>query len=299
MNYKYDRNNIRFVKYRLEIILVVGLKEKLMNEWVSIIKNINKSIARIVLYSEGEIVSEGTGTIINSSGIVLTAWHVVETCNYFISEKKDYSLFVFTSEGRFLYNLCSSQFFIGIPLLEKEKLELEIDLALLEPLLPIKFEHYLSPVLSNIEIEMGADLLMCGYSEETPSFMDFRSIAAKMFKGQLTDELKKEMKLNEGSLKPPTYKSGILAHTTHVYVENPSLHYQQLHIDNGAHGGMSGGPVVDSEGRFIAVLVQRTIVRSNVMAEGTLLKFEVPSGNSIAITLNFLEHIFYKSNFRL
>ena len=53
-----------------------------MDEWVPVIKNTNKSIVRIVLYCEGEIVSEGTGTIISATGIVLTAWHVVETCFY-------------------------------------------------------------------------------------------------------------------------------------------------------------------------------------------------------------------------
>ena len=270
-----------------------------MDEWVPVIKNTNKSIVRIVLYCEGEIVSEGTGTIISATGIVLTAWHVVETCNYYVNEKKAYSLFVFTAKGRFLYKLCSTQFFIGMPLIEDEKLELEIDLALLEPLQPVIFDNYLVPVISQINVEMGSDLLICGYSEETPNFMDFQSIGAKMFKGQLNEEFKREMKLNEGSLKPPTYKSGILAHTTHVYVENPSLHYQYLHIDNGAHGGMSGGPIIDSKGQFIAVLTQRTTVRSNVMAEHTLLKFEVPSGNSIGITLNFLEHVFRASGFKL
>ena len=68
-----------------------------MDEWVPVIKNTNKSIVRIVLYCEGEIVSEGTGTIISATGIVLTAWHVVETCNYYVNEKKDYSSLVFRS----------------------------------------------------------------------------------------------------------------------------------------------------------------------------------------------------------
>ena len=59
-----------------------------MDEWVPVIKNTNKGIVRIVLYCEGEIVSEGTGTIISATGIVLTAWHVVETCNYYVKKKR-------------------------------------------------------------------------------------------------------------------------------------------------------------------------------------------------------------------
>lgn len=269
-----------------------------MDKWVPILENVQKCIVRIVLYGEGEIISEGSGTIINSSGLVLTAWHVVETCNYYITEKKDYSLFVFTPKGRFLYRLCNTQFILGVPLVEKENLEIEIDLAILEPTIPLRFKDYLSPVLSNIDIKMGSDLLICGYSEETPDFMDYNSLVAKLAKGESKKRLEKELKLNGGSMKPATYKSGILAHTTHIYATNPlgtlSIHMQYLHIDNGAHGGMSGGPIIDSQGRFVAILIQRTTVRTNIMAEHTLLKFEVPSGNSIGITLNYLESIFQK-----
>ena len=46
-----------------------------MNEWIPVIEKVQKAIVRIVVVNkDGDILSEGTGTIINSNGRVLTAW---------------------------------------------------------------------------------------------------------------------------------------------------------------------------------------------------------------------------------
>lgn len=261
-----------------------------MNEWVPVIKDVKESIVRIVLFSEGEIVSEGTGTIINKFGWVVTASHVVDMFPDYEKYKKECVIYVFTSKGRLEYSLGSTPISIGIDLLVEKPLVLDIDIAILSPINLTEFDKYLPPVVNSINVEMGTDLLMCGYSEETPDLIDIAQAFSEVY-SELEDSKKNEFKLIQGSLKPPTFKSGILSHTTHIYSKNPSLHYQFLHIDNGAHGGMSGGPIVDSNGSFIGIITQRTVVSSNLMSEKKIMKFEVPSGNSIGITLNILSLI--------
>ena len=107
---------------------------------------------------------------------------------------------------------------------------------------------------------------------------------------QQFNQLKNEVKLNRGSMKPATYKSGMLAHTTYLDAENPMCHYQYLQIDNGVHGGMSGGPIIDSEGHFVAIITQRNIIKYNLKTGDNILNFEIPSGNSLGITLTFLKY---------
>ena len=262
-----------------------------MNEWVSIIKKVQKSIVRIVLFSKGEIISEGSGTIINSSGHVLTARHVIEMYDDYIKYNNECIIYVFTSVGRFTYHIISTPFSIGFPITKDKILEQEVDIALLEPDTSRLFTTFLTPVLSSIDVEMGSDLLLCGYSEETPNLIDISQILKQETWTSIPSniDIKKEISLLENSLKPATFKSGIVAHTTHIYTGNPPIHMQFIHIDNGVHGGMSGGPIIDSQGHFIAIITKRTTICANVLAEQTLLKFDVPSGNSIGITLNFIQ----------
>src|SRR5690606_18152018 len=85
-----------------------------MNKWVPIIKEVKESIVRIVLSSEGEIVSEGTGTIINKFGWVLTASHVVDMFPDYEKYKKECVIYVFTNKGRLEYSLGSTPISIGI-----------------------------------------------------------------------------------------------------------------------------------------------------------------------------------------
>ena len=55
-------------------------------------------------------------------------------------------------------------------------------------------------------------------------------------------------------------------------------------------GGMSGGPIIDSEGHFIAIITQRNIIKYNLKSGDDILNFEIPSGNSLGITLTFLKY---------
>ena len=266
-----------------------------MNEWVPIIKQVEKSIVRIVVLRQNQIISEGTGTIIGPSGCVLTAWHVVEICDDYNKENTPFSLFVFTPKGRFQYRLCNKEYAINIPLPQKESYRIGIDFAILQPLSMVKFESYLPPFFPDNNIEIGSSLLLCGYSEETLDIIDYLKLVKAFSENEQYDRLKMEIKLNKGSMKPATYKSGILAHATTFYSDNPMCYYQYLQIDNGVHGGMSGGPIIDSKGRFIAIITQRNIIKYNLKSGDDILKFELPSGNSLGITLSFLKS-FLSSN---
>lgn len=259
-----------------------------MNKWVPIIKSIEKSIVRIVVFSEGEIVSEGTGTIINKLGWILTGYHVVDMLPDYEKYRKECRIFVFTVNGRFEYLLSSRPFAIGMSLIENTKLEFDVDIAVLSPSNYILFENYLPPVLESINVDLGEDVIMCGYSEETPNLVDLAKVFGKEYDKLTTPSQREEIALLKGSLKPATFKSGIISHAMHIFVNESIVHYQILHIDNGVHGGMSGGPIINSHGEFIGIITQRTVIHANVMSDKKIIKFEVPSGNSIGITLNYL-----------
>jgi V8-like Glu-specific endopeptidase len=258
-----------------------------MNKWVPIIQNIKESIVRIVVVSEYSVISEGTGTIINPKGWVLTAFHVVDMIPDHIRFNKHFAIYCFTTEGKMEYRLSTSEIVWQLPLMGKKPYNMVVDLAILTPFREIIFNRYLSPILENINIKEGENLLMVGYSEETPDYIDYQKIIQSQYM-KLNQQQRFENDIMRGSLKPPTYKSGIVSHTTHFYIGNPSTHYQIIHMDNGVHSGMSGGPVINSEGRLIGVITQRTVIKANVSSEGKIYTFEVPSGNSIGLTLNIL-----------
>jgi|GEM_PF-3868755 len=263
-----------------------------MNEWIPVIEKVQKAIVRIVVVNkDGDILSEGTGTIINSNGRVLTAWHVVESYSV-----KDDVIYVFTSKGRYFYYPITSKYSINFPSKQLEKLNIDYDIAFLDPIQQFFMSDFLMPQISDITINMGSDLLLCGYSEETPNIIDIESLATEIFNANNNLRLKKEMKIVEGSMKPPTYKAGILSHTVHFYSENPTFHFQYIHVDNAAHGGMSGGPIIDSKGQFVAIITQRTTVHFNIKDEDRIVHIDVPSGSTIGMTLNLISLILYKGS---
>ena len=63
-----------------------------------------------------------------------------------------------------------------------------------------------------------------------------------------------------------------------------------------AHGGMSGGPIIDSKGQFVAIITQRTTVHFNIKDEDRIVHIDVPSGSTIGMTLNLISLILYKGS---
>lgn len=255
-----------------------------MANWIPIIKKISSAIVRIVVADSHQIKSEGAGTIIDSSGMIVTAFHVVEEA---ILAK--WKILVYTSLGLKEYKAISSDVNLIVELDANNKISYHVDISLLQPILAFDTSGiYLSPAVDYNIVELGRQVLIAGYSEETPDMFNIKDWLRKLNIEPARDRDKESLTHIVGSLRPPTFKSGIISNVQHFYGESLTLHFQHIFVDNGAHGGMSGGPIVDENEKLIGLITQRMTVESSAISDNRKIIFEVPSGNTLGITLEVL-----------
>jgi CBS domain-containing protein len=249
-----------------------------MNEWKEIIKSNFDSIVPISLIYKGELISYGTGTVCTENGKILTACHVIEQIKDFENDLQNLELLTRIKDyGVINYKPLLAGITMSIPNVANDIL---IDIAILEPLQIIKTKNFMTPELDYNPLDYGESMLMAGFSEETPFVFDFDKILGK----KIPSDKINQYKINLGFMKPPTFKAGILSHKANLFLRgNMNIVSEIYHIDNGMHSGSSGGPIINSQGKFVGIITHRSVIKIKVLVEKNLLKMDTPSGNTFGI----------------
>ena len=271
-----------------------------MNYWKSIINNVKPCIAKIMVFYKNELLSLGTGTIINENGFIITANHVLyEYADNFENYNDTLSLLVESDvTGLQEYTIFRCNLSLPIHGLKKNK---ELDIAVIKPKKNIKTEYYVPLNLKDRTIWMeGEMVIMGGYSEETSLIFNIDEDLNHAAKSFFPDK----------RIIPPipiTFKHGMISCSLkvnhHDKVTGEHTPIQVLHVDNSAHSGMSGGPIFNSKGSILAVICQRNIIKTklsvnteqeNKISHNRLFEFDLPSGNSWGIGVQCLDLLFRK-----
>jgi hypothetical protein len=255
-----------------------------MNEWKDIIKATIDSIVPISLVYKGEQISYGSGTVCNQNGKILTACHVIDQIGDLEKDLNNVRLEVKLKDyGVRLYK----PLLIGITLSVPNLIDgILIDVAIIEPLEPVKTKEYLTPKLDFVPIEFGESMLLAGFSEETPFIFNLDEI----IRNKIPLDNRSQFNLNLGFMKQPTFKSGILSHKAGLHVTgNMTMQSEVYHIDNGMHSGASGGPIINSQGEFVGIITHRAMIPIKILVEKNLMQMFAPSGNTFGIGTSALK----------
>lgn len=255
-----------------------------MNEWKDIIKGSIDSIVPISLVYKGAQISYGSGTVCNQNGKIITACHVIDQIGDLEKDLNNVRLEVRLKDyGVRLYK----PLLIGITLSVPNLIDgILIDVAIIEPLQPVKTKEYLTPKLDFVPIEFGESMLLAGFSEETPFIFNLDEI----IRTKIPMDNRSQFNLNLGFMKQPTFKSGILSHKAGLHVTgNMTMQSEVYHIDNGMHSGASGGPIINSQGEFVGIITHRAMIPIKILVEKNLMQMFAPSGNTFGIGTSALK----------
>jgi len=234
-----------------------------------ICRNIKEAIRKITITSNDVIESLGTGIVINSSGFLLTANHVVS--DYLVSSNK-----IFVSGIKDTYTIEYKPFFFNVSIDMKQKEFLKpiiIDLAILEPLSKIKTESFIK--LSDDIVTEGEDIIMAGFPDDIKPPLNFGQ--ALNFDNQNLKEKKYEIEIFfKKSMRLLMVRHGIVGSVQRIKINN--INGATYWIDNAVTYGASGGPVVDSSGKLIGIISEKGLT------DGVDSENLVPSGSTMALS---------------
>lgn len=263
------------------------IKRKNVSNWTDISKNTLSCIYSIVVYYENEILSQGTGTCISPNGILVTARHVINPIDDFseIEKSEKIRIEIFNpQQGHIRYQACYLSYSIQM---QAPFDPFELDLCLICPILSeTKVPYFEIDTSAPI---LGENVLLAGYSEEIPFPLKMAPQIKKGF-SRNTDTEKKIVDNFLNIMKSPAVKHGIISNLQVLSLGEHASGWM-IHVDNGMHGGSSGGPIIRENGRLIGIITERSIVKINILVEDKMAKLEVPSGNSYGLTLGLLEPI--------
>ncbi len=256
---------------------------KKMNS-IQMCQKLQETTRLIIVHDRTEIISTGSGVIINSKGDVLTAAHVVTTRLPVRPEDVE------DPEIRILIgNVNYKPMYCGITISTQYlRKPISIDLAILTPSLPQSNMPFLP--INEGEPPIGSKVLMAGFSDEIELPFSFDRIID--YQHPLLKEIPSALQSSGPILKnifgimrrQLLIKSGMIGKTFGFNFsdsKNNSYSGNLLYIDNVMHSGASGGPIVNDKPEIIGIITERAI--TSVPYEETP-KLKVPSGSTVAIT---------------
>ena len=251
---------------------------------IEISDTLKKSLVKLVVINQktGNVISQGSGVVIDANGFVLTANHVVALA---LNEQSYIIVGIpYTGSGRIFY----SYFFGGIQFSigQQEMVSpMKVDLAILRPLQP----NSLPPViLEDIIPKEGTEVIMAGFPEDLKTPLDF---ADKFNKQSVGGEKGIEIirQFSYSIIPWLMLKHGIIGGVSHIFMENTmtellgpstplSLRAAEYWIDNTYAKGASGGPVVNREGNLLGIITE--VGETTVSDFSETISFPVPSGST-------------------
>lgn len=228
-----------------------------------------------------ELISSGSAVSISSSGILLTAAHVL-TGRLPITDRdvKDENVVILVQ----VKNVGIVQFeapLVGLsftlpPYLRRP---IDFDLAILRPV------KVLPEAIPFVEIsdtipEIGTQVMMAGFSDDIRLPLEFDSALNRQH-----PQVRSQLPILEVFGRQLMVRSGMIGHITGLNVNDRSNNVErkgaEMYIDNVLHAGASGGPVIDGAGRLIGIITMRAM--TDVPYEDTP-KLRVPSGAAVGLS---------------
>jgi len=222
--------------------------------------------------------NQGSGVSINTNGDLLTAAHVISKRanksrehieNIRVRDEK-------TQTSTTEYEVMIPGLDVGMPHLASPIL---LDIGYVRPKKPpSKPRAFLE--LSEADIEVGTEVLMAGFPEDVILPLDFLRLLDK-------DDPIVQEKLDEviESNRQLMVKSGIIGNASPFSFDasGGSISGQIFAVDNYMAKGASGGPVVNSIGQIIGIIIEGSEIVSYVEG-GTEIEIPIPSGITYAIS---------------
>lgn len=238
---------------------------------------VKESIRKVDVFSNEDVISAGTGVLINPSGFLLTANHVISCL--------DTNSTIIVSGGTDNKRIKYEPFFFDVSVdinMEKFLKPVNIDLAILKPVLEIKTENYLN--LNKRKIKEGEEVIMAGFPDDIKPPLNFDKLLN--FENLELGVKKNEIKsFFENFLRFLMIRHGIIGSVQKVNI-NTVFEEKKLEIkgatywiDNAVTYGASGGPVVNSSGDLIGIISEKGVTDGVVDSEKL-----IPSGSTMALS---------------
>lgn len=253
---------------------------------IEICKQLKGTVRKIVLFElQDNPISLGTGVIVNDSGFLLTANHVVSE----YAKLKNPKIIAYGLEDsqniEYKPRLFNVSFSINMP---EFALPLGIDLAILEPIQKLSNISYIE-LEENILLE-GEDVIMAGFPDEISLPLNFD----RMLNYENSDFAKNKKQIEiffKVFMRLAMMKEGMIGGVHKVNISGkcaiPGLNNEikaegaVYWIDNGSNHGASGGPVVNSSGKLIGIICEKGLTAQNI---GNDLKIQVTAGSTMALS---------------
>lgn len=250
---------------------------------------VKKSLVKIVVIDKnsGNVLSQGSGVVVNDIGFVLTAYHVVSSL---ANNNSDIIMATPYTGGKSLFY---SLIYGGISFEIRGQDQISsmlIDLAILVPLQPTN----LPPISLMDDIpKEGTDIIMAGFPVDLKTPLDISEKFKKESVGGLNN-INKIKEFTHSIIPWIMVKHGIIGGVFHIVTPNMktellgesvsfSLLAAEYWVDNTYAKGASGGPIVDMEGKLLGIITERGITyESDFM---NTITFPIPSG-----TIRVLSH---------
>lgn len=259
--------------------------------------HVRRAIAHLVVFEGDEIVGTGTGFVCGSDGALLTAAHVVAggfpVRNGELKDRLVVACLVY-QERQLLYRIavCPIEV-IGVGLLKP----VQFDIALLLPA-----EKQATP-LSYLSVsltppQLGDELYFGGYSDEVEfPFLIDRELPPN------TEGLSIFRKAFDSGIKAriagPIIKRGTVGSAVEggaMMEEKVLVKQTYFYLDNQAHNGASGGPIVDRNGVARGLISKRALTKIEDARDLKDPTLKVPSGATLGVALDPLAVVFGVQN---
>ncbi len=246
-------------------------------------QHINRCIAHIVVFDQGEVISQGTGFAFSEDGQLLTAAHVVAGGFPVVQGEVDREsrtiVAFFMDQDPILYRpaICP----VSIEGLGLQR-PFQLDVAVVVP--TEKSHRRLNFLTASIEPpKLGDCMYFGGFSDEVeipflldrllPSTTEGRDV----FRRGIATGLKTRL---AGSI----IKHGIVGNVMEGCAElegKTVLKQTAFYLDNQLHYGASGGPIVDRNGIARGVISKRMVTTANGA--------EVPAGSTLGLSFDWMQ----------
>lgn len=251
---------------------------------IEICNKIKNSIRKLMVFDGEKAKSYGTAIVINDSGLLLTANHVISK----YSKLANHKLLAYG-----LHNIPEMEyeptFNFSIDIGEPDYFKpLQIDLAILNPLKSTDKVEFIE--LEDENALEGTDVIMAGFPDEVHPPLNFD----KMLNFENPELFKNKEQIEnffEVFIRMIFIKGGMIGsaqrtvlnciHKVHGIEKQISVEGAVYWIDNSSNHGASGGPVVNSSGKLVGIISEMGLTTHQVLKDVYL---DVPSGATMALS---------------
>lgn len=245
-------------------------------------RNILDSLCSITVYLDGHVLSEGSGFAISDDGAVLTAAHVITNRIPFV--ESDYTdpgmrivvKFANIDPIEYTVGVC------GINIYVRPGSEaVQIDQAVIFPRTPLPTT--LRSLTLGAGPHLGEELFFGGYSDELELPLGIGPLVATE-----APDISLGLGVRRGhnsDITGPIIKRGVVGNLLNTVTQFDALSRQIecaiFYLDNGIHGGASGGPIVNRAGHAVGVIAQRATTSAS---QSSAIGLSVPSGATVGLS---------------